>query len=203
VSPAGGAGTTTLVGWEPLFEDLDARLEAADSAELTAEVADRTRRELGAADLVGRLRPAVGSRLRLAVLGGGGDVVGRLTGLGPDWLLLAEGAEGPEGAPGRDVLVVRAAVQWVVGLPAGAAPADEGPLWQRLDLRHALRGLVRDRAAVQVGLTGGHRCTGTLDRVGADFVDLAEHPPDEVRRRVAVRAVRTLPLSALAVVRRM
>jgi hypothetical protein len=61
--------------------------------------------------------------------------------------------------------------------------------------------LARDRTPVAVVLTSGDVLTGTIDRVGEDFVELAEHPVDEPRRAGSVRAVRLLPLSALAAVR--
>jgi hypothetical protein len=38
--------------------------------------------------------------------------------------------------------------------------------------------------------------------VGADFVELAEHPAGEARRRGEVRGVRTVPFTALGAVRR-
>jgi hypothetical protein len=71
----------------------------------------------------------------------------------------------------------------------------------RIDIRLALRGLVQDRAAVVVTLVDGSTASGTIDRVGADFVEIADHAPGEPRRRAAVRAIRTLPLGALALVR--
>jgi hypothetical protein len=37
--------------------------------------------------------------------------------------------------------------------------------------------------------------------VGADFVELAEHPVDQPRRRAAVTAVRAVPLRAVVAVR--
>ena len=71
----------------------------------------------------------------------------------------------------------------------------------RLDLRRALRGLARDRSAVQVVLDDGVVLAGTLDRVGADYVELAEHPADQPRRAEAVQGVRAVVHRAVAVVR--
>jgi hypothetical protein len=47
----------------------------------------------------------------------------------------------------------------------------------------------------------GTTVDGTFDRVGADFVELAEHARGEPRRAAAVSRVRTVPLAAVAVVR--
>jgi hypothetical protein len=44
--------------------------------------------------------------------------------------------------------------------------------------------------------------TGTIDRVGADYLDLAEHAPDEPRRAGSVRAKRTVPFAAILFVQR-
>jgi len=65
-----------------------------------------------------------------------------------------------------------------------------------------LRGIARDRSAVRLLLRDGSALAGTVDRVGADFVELAAHPAGELRRRVEVRDVLVVPTAALAVVRR-
>jgi hypothetical protein len=82
-----------------------------------------------------------------------------------------------------------------------AAPAAPGAVAGRLDLRRAVRGLARDRAQVQAVLVDSAVVTGTIDRVGADFCELAEHPLDQARRGSAVQGVTAVALSALAVVR--
>ena len=83
--------------WEALFEDLEADVERIATAELAAEVADRTRRELARIRLVDRLREATGRTVTVAVAGHG-PVAGVLADAGPDWLLLT--ADG-----GREVLL--------------------------------------------------------------------------------------------------
>jgi hypothetical protein len=100
------------------------------------------------------------------------------------------------------VLVAAAAVCAVAGLGAGtAAGSPEGEVARRLDLRRALRGLARDRATVTCLLEDGGVLAGTVDRVGADFLELAEHPLDQARRRGAVSAVRAVPVRAVVAVR--
>jgi hypothetical protein len=64
-----------------------------------------------------------------------------------------------------------------------------------------LRGLARDRAPVQVVLDDGTALHGTIDRVGADYLELAEHPGDLHRRADAVRGVRTVVIDAVVLVR--
>ena len=59
----------------------------------------------------------------------------------------------------------------------------------------------RDRSAVQIVLDDGSVLGGTLDRVGADYVELAEHPADLPRRAEAVQGVRGVVIAGIAVVR--
>jgi hypothetical protein len=183
------------VRWEALFEDLELQWESAEAAELGSEVSDRSRREAARLRLVDRVRPAVGQTLRLGVIGDS-PVAGRLTTVGVDWLLLAE-------SPVREVLVPTRSVLWIHGLsPVSAQPGHEGPVAAKLDLRYALRSIVRDRSACSIVLVDGSSLTGTIDRVGVDFLEIAEHPEAEFRRARTVLAARTVPLAALAFVRR-
>ncbi|HEY3632081.1 MAG TPA: hypothetical protein VGL21_14320 [Jatrophihabitantaceae bacterium] len=123
-------------------------------------------------------------------------VAGPLRRVGPDWLLVDEGGE-------REALVVLAAVLSASGLARLAGvPDSEGVVESRLGLRHALRGIARDRSAVRITDQSGATVDGTVDRLGADYVEVAEHAAGELRRRADVRDVLVLPLAALAVVRR-
>ena len=149
---------------------------------------------MGALSLADRLRGAVGSPLVLGCRGAG-TVAGVLVEVGADWLLV-------EDERARQTLVALAAVRSVSGLGRRtAAPERVGPVRAQLDLRRALRGLARDRSAVQIVLDDGGVLSGTLDRVGADYVELAEHPADLPRRSETVQGVRAVVIDAVAVVR--
>jgi len=180
--------------WDDLFRDLEGQLEAAEVAEVAAEVADRSRRESARLRLVDRLRPAAGHEVRLQVRGGG-QVAGRLDHVGAQWVLVAETA-------GRQALVPLSAVLAVAGVGVLSSPPDvEERVFDRLGLGSALRAIARDRAPVTLGLVDGSALTGTVDRVGADFLELAEHAAGESRRRGEVSGVRVVPFEALATLR--
>ncbi len=91
----------------------------------------------------------------------------------------------------------------VENLPViSAAPGHEGPLGAKLDLRYVLRGLVRDRSTCTLRFVDGTTLHGTPVRVGADFLEVAEHAVGEFARRGQIRSGWTLPLNALAYIRR-
>lgn len=180
--------------WQRLFADLQAEFDEAETAAERAEDASRRRVEAGAVRLADRLAGALGRPLTLRC-SGAGDVTGHLVEVGTDWLLLTDESR-------REVLVATSTVRTVAGLGRATAPAEEpGPVHGRLDLRRALRGLARDRSVVQVVLDDGSSYVGTVDGVGADHVELAEHAADQPRRSAAVRGVRAISLPAVAVVR--
>lgn len=181
--------------WDGLFADLEAQAAALEQAERGAEVAERTRGEVGALGLIERLRSATGLSLRLR-LPAHLIVNGALIRVGPDWLLLDEDT-------GREIVVSIRAVLAVRGLARYSASPDTMPaVDSRLGIRHALRGIARDRSVVRVHLADGSTLDGTIDRVGADFAEIASHAAGEPRRRQEVRDVELVPLAALVAVRR-
>ena len=187
----------SAVRWSDLFRDLEAQFDAAAAAELGDEVADRTRRELARIRLVDRIRPAVGRELAVAVHGAG-VVRGVLADTGPDWLLLEEVAAG-------EALVPLTAVLAVTGLDprVAAEPGSEGEVAARSRLGLPLRALARDRASVVAVLVDGSRVAGTVERVGADHLEVAEHTPGDRPRHGAAPPLRAVPFAALGLVRRL
>jgi hypothetical protein len=181
--------------WERLFEDLDAEADGLERGVLDADVADRLRSEWSGIRLVDRLRAHTTARAtHRAVtcwLAAGGPVRGAVREVGLDWVLLT-------GDDGRDHLLPLQGVVGVSGLSASAASPGAGV--DGLPLTVVLRAIARDRAGVGVRLSGGAELTGTVDRVSADHLDLALHPPGEPRRRAAVLEVRSLRLAAVLLV---
>ncbi|HEY5881204.1 MAG TPA: hypothetical protein VIU11_19990 [Nakamurella sp.] len=194
--------------WERLFADLEARFEKLADEEAEAESADRERVAGGSITALERLAGALDQPVQ-ARLVGGARVGGLLRSVGPDWLLVTEGSA-------RDCLVPLRSVAVMHGLTATTGQAPSG-LELRLDLRYALRALARDRAPVLLALLGwtgdsgsitsaavaSGELTGTIDRVGADFLEIALHAAWEPRRAGAVRSVVLVPLRSILLVRAM
>ncbi|WP_395725197.1 hypothetical protein [Nakamurella sp.] len=190
--------------WDRLFAELEGRFDQLADEQEAAERADRERVAIGAVTAIERLAGALNQQVRIGVTGGA-VVAGALRAVGPDWLLVVEGGQ-------RDCVVPWRAVAVVQGVTATTGAAPSG-LDLRLDLRRALRGLARDRAPVQVALAGwtggGPPATGggsgeligTIDRVGADFIEVALHAAWEPRRAGAVRSVALVPLASVLLVR--
>lgn len=183
--------------WDRLFDDLQAQLDRDEVAERSAERAEHTRAVRGEARLLDRLAGSAGDLLRVH-LRGHGIVEGVVVTLGADWFVLhgSPGSAIAQGS-GRAWLVPDSAVTGIWGLSARIDP-HEGLSRRRLDIRHAIRAISRDRAVVRVATVDGGQSTGTIDRVGRDHLDLSEHPEDLPRRSHAVRATVVIPVSAIS-----
>lgn len=181
--------------WESLFDDLEGQAAALATAERAAEVDERTRVEVGSLTLADRLRGSLDRAVALR-LTDGSTCRGELLRVGSEWLLVAD-------ETARETVVVQRHITAVRGVSREATPAAAAGLVEsRLSLRHVLRGIARDRSPVRVAHLGGGAVDGTIDRVGADFLELAAHPPGEPRRHGAVREIELLPLATIATVTR-
>lgn len=178
--------------WEELFESLDRQFDGLLDAAEDAEQSDRVRVEFGAVAATQRLTGSIGGVLRIRLVDGQ-RVTGRLARVGVDWLLLRE-------SDAADLLLAWSAVTAVEGLSAQTG-APLGTVDRRFDLRKAVRSVSRDRAPVTVHTAHGTEMSGTVDRVGADFFELAAHAAWEIRRRSAVQGVVLVPLAAVIMIR--
>ncbi|MEP6648740.1 MAG: hypothetical protein ABJA74_02350 [Lapillicoccus sp.] len=194
--------------WERLFDDLEAQLRSDEARELAAEVADRTRRERALVGLHERFAAAVDRTVVEIRVAGVGLLRGLVTGSGPDWVLLDHRAEHPlsvvpstggDRRVDRPVLIATSAIRTVTGL--GGAE-QTGAVAKGFGLGSALRAVSRDRAVVDVVDVEGTVLTGTIDSVGQDYVEVAEHSADLPRRAENVLGVRAIPFSGMAMVRR-
>lgn len=187
--------------WDHLFDDLSAQLEHELSAERGDLEHEEERLRLGRLPLRERLvalrRSASAEQVVALQLVTGEHLRVRLVTVGRDWF-----AGSVDAAPRpTQIAVPFSAVDALLLTPAQATGslvpvAESSELGARLGLSFLLRDLARRRAAVSVRTTLGE-CTGTIDRVGRDHVDLAEHDRDEPRRASAIERVRVIPLENL------
>lgn len=192
--------------WQNLFDDLESQLESELGAEAVDLLAEEERLRLGRLALRDRVRAlhggAGGEPLAFALRGGERVTLG-ITAIGRDWI-----AGETDAGPLRSAIVPLAAVavldplgtQLAASLRADPAPEPPTALSARLGIAFVLRDLCRRRAAVELHV-GGDRSHGTIDRVGRDHLDLAEHAPGEPRRTGGVARIRIVAFAALDLVR--
>jgi hypothetical protein len=162
-----------------VLDDLEQQAEAAYDAERGAELADRSRSAYQEVTLASRLTASVGTEVGLDVVGVGA-VGGTLERVGTGWCLLA-------GQAGEWVLPL-AALTAVRGASPRSVPEAAWSPVAKLGLGAALRRVADGGEECVVHLVDGRRVEGTVQRVGADFVEV-----------VAVSGVPVLvPFAALA-----
>ncbi|UWF78225.1 MULTISPECIES: hypothetical protein [Microbacterium] len=187
--------------WDHLFDDLEDQLAAEWEAERAALDAESERLRIAKLALRDRLRTIPQGAPVLLELADGGRLHGRMQEVGADWLALAA-----EAAPARVTIVPLRAVE-AVGVDHGMLLATLEPdqpapgIRERMTFGFMLRDLARRRIPVRLGLRSGDPRHGTIDRAGADHLDLALHDPGEPRRARAVRGHRMIPLDAVVWVR--
>lgn len=179
--------------WERLFDDLEAAMAAEAAREQDSEIAERTRRERALLGLHERLAGQPAEAALSVRVAGLGQVDGTVADVGSDWVLIVRSSE-------RRVLVPFTAVLRLSGLVGRVGPASG--VAKAFGIGAALRAISRDRAPVRVVDVEGAPVTGTIDGVGQDWLEVAEHPLDLPRRSEHVMDVRVVPFTALAAVER-
>lgn len=174
--------------WDALFDDLEAQLHAATSAQEEGQIKERLRSEQSRLTLVQRLVGQVDRPMHVLTRGGR-SLTGTLTHVASAWLALA--------VDDRSVIVPLTSLQSLRGLGRAVGQPLSG-VHGRLGMGSALRALSRDRAHVAVWLgSPASRSTGVIDRVGADFFELGLVAAGDERRASNVRDVLTVPFAAV------
>lgn len=194
--------------WDRLFEDLEGQLAAEWESERAALSAESERLRISRLELRGRLRHLCDSRVSVVIeLASGRRLPVSLRALGADWLAI-------ESAPGEDVRTGGATrivpLHAIRGIRAdhGAllssledAPRPASTVRDRMTFGFVLRDLARRRVPVHLSMTVGDDVHGTIDRAGADHLDLAVHDAGTARLAGLVHGFRLIPFTALVAVR--
>ena len=194
--------------WDRLFEDLEGQLASEWESERAALDAESERLRISRPELRARLRMLCSSSASATIdLPGGHRIRARLHALGADWVAasLAE-AEGTSSTRTTQMIPLAAirglSVDHGLLLASLEDAVDATPvLRERMSLGFVLRDLARRRVPVTLTTIDRLDLHGTVDRAGADHLDLALHDRGEARRASAVREFRIVPFAALASVR--
>lgn len=175
--------------FDALLAGIEAEAEAADAAAIDADIAEVERAARAESRLLDRLRAQ--RQVSLEVVGGG-MVSGAIAMVGRDVVVLA--------ADDGDWAVATWGVAAVVNPEPGVLTPRT--VTERLGLASVARSWARQRAVVRIVRAAGAPLDGTIDAVGADYLELAEHDPGEPRHVDVVRRQVVVPLGAVSAIRR-
>lgn len=191
--------------WDRFFEDLEDQLASEWEAERAALDTEAERLRLSRVLLQDRLsgllaRDGHMPHCTLELIDGTA-LRATVTGVGADCAVVL-----PTDGRARAFVVPFAAISSIgvthQDLLLATRPPDRRTgLADRLTFGFVLRDLVRRRAGVSVHLSTGRALTGTIDRAGADHLDLALHDAGAPRRAGEVTGYRIISFSAVAWVR--
>lgn len=195
--------------WDNLFDDLAGQLEHELGAEEHDLRGEEERLRIGRLTLRDRLiaMHETGARdreyyVRVQLVDGRALTV-RVRSIGRDWVM---GDVDDESRAAAQCIIPLASVGSVtiddahLAESLAASGSSSSRLSDRLGLTFVLRDLARRRRAVELHLRLGV-LHGTIDRVGRDHLDLAEHDAGTPRRQSAVARNRLVPLEHLIWVR--
>lgn len=186
------------VRWERFFEDLEGQLDSEWEAERAALETESARLRLSRIPLRSRLVALSEQGAAVSLdLSDGTTLAGRLRAVGADWLAIAG-----DGSL-RALWLVPIAKISAAGMPHvdlldSARQADAGgALRQRMTFGFVARDFARKRVPVTIQVAGGRLLSGTIDRAGADHLDLALHDAGAPRRAGDVLGHRVVAFGAI------
>ena len=175
-----------------VFDELEAEFEAGLRREAEQETMAAVRAEVGATVLWEQLARRIGTEA--AVFAGVRVFRGNTVASYPEFLVL-RAADGTE-----HLIPFGPAVSFAMPAePSTLRPAPAAAA-RRYQFALAFRELARRREPVRVELVDGTSCDGTIESVGSDYLEVAEHDLGEARRRAAVRARRFVGFAAVVAV---
>lgn len=196
--------TVGRVHWDRLFEDLESQLASEWESERAALDAESERLRVSRLELRSRLRVLCASSAAATVdLPGGLRIRARLHSLGSDWVA-ATMVETEDASARRSTRILPLHAVRGLSVDHGLLLASledsetSAPvLRERMSLGFVLRDLGRRRVPVRIVNIEGSHFHGTVDRAGADHLDLALHDPGDARTASAVRGFRIIPFTAV------
>jgi hypothetical protein len=193
------------VRWDLFFEDLEDQLASEWEAERAALDTEAERLRLSRMELRARLSALVGARsaddaappsLELA---DGTSLSARVEALGADWLAAVPADGARRGMTIVPLTAIRGVSLAYGELLRSARPQDaRAGLSERMTFGFVMRDVARRRVPVALGLASGRMLTGTIDRAGADHLDVALHERGAPRRAGDVLGYRLVPFTAIA-----
>jgi hypothetical protein len=173
-------------------DELEAEFEAGLRLEAEQESMAAVRAELGATVLWEQLARRVG--MEAVVHAGPRTFRGTVVASYPEFLVV-------RGADGAEQLIRHGpAVSVALAPEPPSLRPTPGAVTRRYQFALALRELARRREPVRVLLGDATSCDGTIEAVGSDYLEIAEHDLGEARRRGAVRARRFVGFAAVVAV---
>lgn len=174
-----------------LFEELEAEFEASLRREADQQTVAALRAQAAETLLWEALARRVGSDV--AVQAGPRWFRGTLVASYPDFFVIRDRLS-------RAQYLVRLGPAVSVALPPEPQALRLLPAPPRYRFILALRELARRREPVRLELADGNDIAGTIEVVGNDHLEIAEHNFGEARRQTALTGRRLLALAAVAVV---
>ena len=185
--------------WDRVFEDLESQLAAEWEAERAVLDAESERLRIAKLTLRTRLRMLEHRECTISLRLLSDDIRRAVTlrAVGADWIA----TQGPESSASLIVpLSAITSIETDHGSLLGTLDESSPPpdaLRERMTLGFLLRDLARRRIPLRMALRDGEILHGTVDRAGADHLDVAIHDSGESRRSTSVRAFRMVPFDAL------
>jgi hypothetical protein len=174
-----------------LFEELEAEFEAGLRREAEQQTVAALRAQAAETLLWEALARRVGSEV--AIQAGRRWFRGTLVASYPDFFVIKDGVS-------RVQHLVRLGPAVSVRFSPQQQPLRLLASTPRYRFVLALRELARRREPVRLELADGNEAAGTIEVVGNDHVELAEHDLGEARRQSALTGRRLLALAAIAIV---